>query len=77
MSEKINLIYNGNEPVNFRAPGVMKFNLRNGDLIEGVLRETYETELKNDPRYSIVSEKPTQKEKLVNKMQKPTESEGK
>ena len=77
MSEKVSIIYNGDSPVNFRCPEVMKFDVRKGDLIEGVSRETYDNELKNDPRYSLVSEKPAQKEKLINKMQRPTESEGK
>ena len=77
MSEKVSLIYNGEYPVNFRSPEVMKFNVSKGDLIEGVSRETYDNELKNDPRYSLVSEKPLMKNKFSNKLEKPTESEGK
>lgn len=74
MTEKVSLIYKGATPIIFRAPGVLQ-NVNQGDLIEGVSRETYNAELKDDPRYAILSEKPAIKGKTTNKIQQSTESE--
>jgi hypothetical protein len=74
MSETVSLIYKGVTPIIFRAPGVLK-NVNQGDLIENVSRATYEAELKDDPRYAVVSEKPASKLVSKNKTQQSTESE--
>ena len=74
MTDNVSLIYKGESPIIFRAPGVLK-NVNQGDLIENVSRATYEAELKDDPRYSVVSEKPAFVGKVKNKTQQSTESE--
>lgn len=74
--EKVSVIYKGFDSVNFRCPGVFKANVKPGDIIENVPRETYDAEMKDDPRYSLVVEKASVKGKSANKIQQSTESEG-
>ena len=77
MAEKVNVIYKGDDSINFRCPGVFKANVQPGDVIENIPLETYEAEMKQDSRYALVSEKPQVKGKSVNKMEKQSESEDK
>ncbi|MCP4178088.1 MAG: hypothetical protein GY756_10000 [bacterium] len=74
MLERIDLQYIGTGKINFKAPGVFARGIRNGDIIKGVLMETYEKELKNDTRYIKVSEKPENKGKLQNKQEKSSKN---
>lgn len=77
MSEKVSVKFNGGIPssINFRCPGVFKTNVKAGDIIEGVSKEIYDSELKDDPRFSLVGEKPLDK-KSTNKKEKQTSTEG-
>lgn len=75
MSDKVKIKYNGGTDgsIHFKCPGVLAHNVNPGDIISGVPKEVYEAELKDDPRFSLVSEK---SETFSNKKEKQTFSKG-
>lgn len=75
--DTVKVIYKGFDSVNFRCPGVFKANVKPGDIIEGIPADVYERDIKNDDRYSLVSEKTSVKGKSINKMEQQSESEEK
>ena len=63
----VSIIYNGNDKINFQAPGVApKFGLIKGDLIEGIPQDVYDSDLKDNAEFTLVSER------VENKMEKST-----
>jgi len=71
---RVSVIYQGSDSINFKCPGVFKANVQPGDVIENIPLDIFESEMKADPRYKLVSEKSV-KGKAFNKIQKSTESE--
>ena len=75
MGEKINVKFNGGleGSIHFSAPGVSARNVNKGDIIQGIPKEVYEAEMKDDPRFSLIVEK---SETFSNKKEKQTFSKG-
>ena len=77
MAEKVNVKFNGGVEgsIHFQCPGVSARNINPGDIISNIPKEVYESDLKNDPRYTLVTEK-TKEEIMTNKKEKQTFSKG-
>jgi len=77
MDNKVNVKFVGGveDSIFFQCPSVSPREVKKGDIIEGVPRETYEKELKNNFKYQLVSEKPQAKGKILNKLEKESEAE--
>ena len=77
MNDKVNVKFVGGveDSIFFQCPGVSPREVKKGDIIEGVPRETYEKEMKNNFKYQTVGEKSTAKGKILNKLEKESEAE--
>ncbi len=75
MGEKVKVKFNGGleGSIHFQCPGVTVRNINAGDIISNIPKEVYEADLKNDPRYSLITEK---SESLLNKKEAATFSKG-
>lgn len=77
MADRVNVIYKGDDSINFKCQGIFKTNVKPGDVIEGIPQDVYEREMKQDVRYSLVVDRPLSSGKLKNKIDISTESEDK